>query len=573
MSFEADPPESDPQRKPSGNLEDGQTTFETTSLQASVAQSEGDKTPPVSPAQMSFLHPTSLIFDFLAHAKTYIVPALIGLFYGASEGQGFLLIISAVIVIPTLLHSIFSYFTLRYCISENQLIVRDGIFNRNIRTVPLGRIQNIDSVQNPLHRLFKVAEVKIETASGTKPEAVLRVLSVDKMNSLRASVFENPTQLSGDELPNTPTIGDPATVAGQFQPSDNEPSNTSKDLLKIPLAWLFKAGLASNRGMVLVSISLGIFFQFTNNKFNFSVKGVTDLIRSSVGPAEATETPQSPLVVLGLSLLAILTVLALIRLLGVGWYVLRFYGYQLQRNGNDLRISCGLWTKVSASIPVQRIQFISIHRSLLMRCWGMAAIRIETAGGDSSQNENSTESISKRWFIPVIAEDRVTAIMQSLRPDLFWDEANFDFKTVSPKTTQRLIRISCIQSAMLGLIGLPISLAWGWIPGALLLPIFLLYAFKKGKSMQYARGSNEVVYRSGIFCRKTSITFFDKIQTLHVNQSPFDRHWGMATLCVDTAAAGPAGHRMQISYLDEHFAYDEFKRLRINAAGKEPVFG
>lgn len=569
MSFEVDPPESDPQRTPSENLEDRQTTFETTRLQGPVAQSEEDKTPPVPPAQMSFLHPTSLIFDFLAHAKTYIIPALIGLFYGATEGRGFLLIISAVIVIPTLLHSIFSYFTLRYCISENQLIVREGIFNRNIRTVPLARIQNIDSVQNPLHRLFKVAEVKIETASGTKPEAVLRVLSVDKMNSLRSAVFESPAHLES----NNPTGESPAIEDGQSLPSANVPPNIPENLLKIPLSWLFKAGLASNRGMVLVSICLGIFFQFTNDKFNFSVKGIADLIRSSVDSAEVTETPQSPLVVFGLSLLAILTVLALIRLLGVGWYVLRFYGYQLQRNGNDLRISCGLWTKLSASIPVQRIQFISIHRSLLMRWWGMAAIRIETAGGDSSQNENSTESISKRWFIPVIAEDRVAVIMQSLRPDLFWDEANFDFKTVSPKTTQRLIRISCIQSAMLGLIGLPISLAWGWIPGALLLPIFLLYAFKKGRSMQYARGSNEVVYRSGIFYRKTSITFFDKIQTLHVNQSPFDRRWGMATLCVDTAAAGPAGHRMQIAYLDEHFANDEFKRLRINAAGREPVFG
>lgn len=569
MSFEVDPPESDPQRTPSGNLEDGQTIFETTRLQEPVAQADGDKTPSVPPAQMSFLHPTSLIFDFLAHAKTYIVPALIGLFYGATEGQGFLLIISAVIIIPTLLHSIFSYFTLRYCISDNQLIVREGIFNRNIRTVPLARIQNIDSVQNPLHRLFKVAEVKIETASGTKPEAVLRVLSVDKMNSLRSAIFESPAHLES----NNPTGESPAMEDGQSLPSANVPPNIPENLLKIPLSWLFKAGLASNRGMVLVSISLGIFFQFTNDKFNFSVKGIADLIRSSVDSTEVTETPQSPLVVFGLSLLAILTVLALIRLLGVGWYVLRFYGYQLQRNGNDLRISCGLWTKVSASIPVQRIQFISIHRSLLMRWWGMAAIRIETAGGDSSQNENSTESISKRWFIPVIAEDRVAVIMQSLRPDLFWDETNFDFKTVSPKTTQRLIRISCIQSAMLGLIGLPISLAWGWIPGALLLPIFLLYAFKKGRSMQYARGSNEVVYRSGIFYRKTSITFFDKIQTLHVNQSPFDRRWGMATLCVDTAAAGPAGHRMQIAYLDEHFANDEFQRLRINAAGREPVFG
>ena len=90
--------------------------------------------------------------------------------------------------------------------------------------------------------------------------------------------------------------------------------------------------------------------------------------------------------------------------------------------------------------------------------------------------------------------------------------------------------------------------------------------------MQYARRSNEVVYRSGILNRKTSITFFDKIQTLRINQSPFDRRWGMATLSIDTAAAGPAGHRMQIAYLEQQFANREFNQLRVSAAGREPVF-
>ena len=120
-------------------------------------------------------------------------------------------------------------------------------------------------------------------------------------------------------------------------------------------------------------------------------KRLLELIRNLNGAPEIADTTQSPWLVFGLSLTAVLVVLGLIRLLGVGWYIIRFHGYQLQRNGNDLRISCGLWTKISASIPIQRIQFISIHRSLLMRWWGLAAIRIETAGGDSSQNENSTD--------------------------------------------------------------------------------------------------------------------------------------------------------------------------------------
>jgi len=567
MSFEMEPSESNPQRSGEAEAEIGQNSNDPLDKN----KLEADEPKMVPTAQMSFLHPTSLVFDFLAHVKTYILPVAIGLFYGATEGQGFLLIISALLVIPTLLHSIFGYFTLRYCISDDQLIVREGILNRNIRTVPLAKIQNIDSVQNPLHRLLKVAEVKIETASGTKPEAVLRVLSVDKMNSLRSAVFESPAHFAKDASTDLPTEKFP-TVEGKYSQPVAATSD-SEDLLKIPLSWLFQAGLASNRGLVLVSISLGIFFQFTNDKFNLSVNRLEELIRSATGITLIPDTDLSPWLVFGLSLAAILVVLGLIRLLGVGWYVIRFYDYKLQRNGNDLRISCGLWTKVSASIPIQRIQFISIHRSLLMRWWGLAAIRIETAGGDSSQNENSTESISKRWFIPVIAEGHVTPIIQNLRPDLIWDEANLEFQTVSPRTTSRLVRLACLQTAIVFLIGLAVSLTWGWAPGLVLLPFLLIRAVKKGKSMQYARRDNEVIYRSGIFNRKTSITFFDKIQTLCIDQSPFDRRWGMATLCVDTAAAGPAGHRMQIAYLEEQFANTEFKQLRVSAAGREPVFG
>ncbi|MCP4096759.1 MAG: PH domain-containing protein [Planctomycetaceae bacterium] len=569
MSFDLEPPESNPQPPNDADQDNGQTS-DLSTHENQFGANEAAMTPT---AEMSFLHPTSLIFDFLAHVKTYILPVAIGLFYGATEGQGFLLIFSAVLVIPTLLHSILGYFTLRYCISDNQLIVREGILNRNIRTVPLARIQNIDSVQNPLHRLLKVAEVKIETASGTKPEAVLRVLSVDKMNSLRSAVFESPAHLAKVSQTNTAVVDLPAVENGHSQTINEFSPSESEDLLKIPLAWLVKAGLASNRGLVLVSISLGVISQFANDKFNFAFSSIGKFIRDANGAPELPDAPQSRWVVIGLSLAAIIIALGLIRLLGVGWYIIRFHGYQLQRNGNDLRISCGLWTKVSASIPIQRIQFISIHRSLLMRWWGLAAIRIETAGGDSSQNENSTESISKRWFIPVIAEDHVTPIIQSLRPDLIWDEANLEFQTVSPRTTNRLVRLACIQTVIVTLTGLAVSLAWGWLPGVILLPLLLARAVKKGKSMQYARRSNEVIYRSGIFNRKTSITFFDKIQILCINQSPFDRRWGMATLCVDTAAAGPAGHRMQIAYLEEQFAHDEFKDLRVSAAGREPVFG
>ena len=91
--------------------------------------------------------------------------------------------------------------------------------------------------------------------------------------------------------------------------------------------------------------------------------------------------------------------------------------------------------------------------------------------------------------------------------------------------------------------------------------------------MRYCRLENGVVYRSGILSRKISITFFDKIQTLRVDQSPFDRRWKMARLSVDTAAAGPANHTIAVPYLAESFAQDEFQRLREATVQTQPRFG
>ena len=91
--------------------------------------------------------------------------------------------------------------------------------------------------------------------------------------------------------------------------------------------------------------------------------------------------------------------------------------------------------------------------------------------------------------------------------------------------------------------------------------------------MRYARTENGVAYRSGIFNRKTSMTFFEKIQTLRIDQSPFDRRWNMASLSVDTAAAGPANHRIEVPYLEESFAQTEFQYLRVKTGQEQPVFG
>ena len=134
-----------------------------------------------------YLHPLSVIFSLVDLIKQNLIPAVLGIF-GAARGDLFFVGVAVLFFVPTMAVSLIRYFTIRYRISNGELVVQEGLIFQRVRTVPVERIQNIDLVQGVLHRMLNLAEVRVETASGTKPEAVLKVLSLDQVELLRAGV-------------------------------------------------------------------------------------------------------------------------------------------------------------------------------------------------------------------------------------------------------------------------------------------------------------------------------------------------------------------------------------------------
>lgn len=495
--------------------------------------------------ESSYLHPSSLVFTVISQLRQNLIPAALALF-GAAKGNYTFVIIAAIIFVLSITAATVRYLTLRYSIQNGELTVQSGMIFRRLRKVPTSRIQNIDLVQNVLHRLFGVAEVRVETASGTEPEATLRVLSLAQVENLRSKVR---SAASANQAQSTSELSE----AEQSQTSQTNIS----EVLRIPLSWLVKAGLASNRGMVMVGFAFGLYYQNLGEEGR-DFRNLRDQLRgiSNFLP-DMGEGWQMWLVYAS----ATIAVLLLIRLLGIGWFILRFFGYRLSQQGDDFKISCGLFTKVSATVPVRRIQFISIHRSVFMRWLGLASIRIETAGGAGKNNENATTSVSKRWFIPVVPESQIAELMSTIRPDLEWTEKSFDWQPLARRAASRFIRVAIVMTIFLMLVGVALSRPWGWVPGVVLSPLLIWYAIKRSRSTKYTRIGEGVIFRSGVFTRKTSITFFEKVQGASISQSPFDRRWGMRTLTVDTAAAGPANHVISVRYLDAAFAESEYREI------------
>ena len=64
---------------------------------------------------------------------------------------------------------------------------------------------------------------------------------------------------------------------------------------------------------------------------------------------------------------------------------------RLTRVREDLRIEFGLLTRVAATIPIRRVQTITIQQGLLHRWLGRASVRVETAGAELGTGVDATD--------------------------------------------------------------------------------------------------------------------------------------------------------------------------------------
>ena len=71
--------------------------------------------------------------------------------------------------------------------------------------------------------------------------------------------------------------------------------------------------------------------------------------------------------------------LILVRVLSVAWALLTLYDFRLTRIREDLRSDYGLFTRVTATVPIRRVQTIHVSEGPLHRWLGRAAVRAETA--------------------------------------------------------------------------------------------------------------------------------------------------------------------------------------------------
>ncbi len=499
------------------------------------------------------LHPLSVLFSFLTQLKGFAIPGILLLVGAGSAGWLGWQMWTALFLIPQALVSIARYVSFRYRYDENEMVIRSGVLFRNERHIPYRRIQNLDAVQNVLHRLFGVVEVRLETGGGDEPEAKMSVLPLAAFEEMRRRVF---AEKSG--------AGEPADAAAAVAELP-----AGRTLLHLPPRELMLYGLIENRGVVLLAAAFGLVWELEFLSGGFDrvfgrIFGEQTSGRGLVRSIASALLGQGGLPVgrIALALGAFVLLLLALRLFSMAWALVRLYGFRLTLAGEDLRTELGLLTRVTTTIPLRRIQTLTIREGPLHQLCRRASVRVDTAGG--SGGEEGEGAKQREWLAPILRRAELPGLLREVLPEL--DLAAVTWNPAAPRAFRRELKTSLLVAVA---VALPFVLLLKWWDLALL-AVLVAWAVAAARlhvaHLGWAVTGSAVLFRSGWLWKQVSIARFAKIQAVALHESPFDRRTAMARVRVDTAGAGDLSHRVDIPYLARETAQDLYNLLALQAA-------
>ena len=464
------------------------------------------------------LHPLSWLFVLIAQLKQFILPLVVLLFAGRGDRNDLWGLVAVGVLVAT---SLAEYFTYRYTLRGDGIRIRSGWLHRSLREIPFARIHNVNLHQSLLHRLFGVAEVRLEAAGGVKPEAQMRVLRMDQALALEALVRRR------------------GQVGDAINKSDAE---QAPPLLALSTAELVRLGLISNRGMLVVAAAFGALAQAGNDIFATVLERWGKLLFGRVSEFMGQHAHDSGLGI-GLAAISLAVVaLVLVRLLSVLLAILQFHGFSLRDEAGRISLERGLLARSRSSAKRRRIQAWSLREGVLHRWFDRRSLRVDTAAGQRGAQEQHT----LKDIAPIATPQRCDELIRHFLPDAGWGA--LDWKP--------LHRAAWLRIAVPGLLLVcAISAALYWRSGnvgliaLLLVPLQLWRAQRIAAACGYADNGRLVAWRSGWLAKRWNFAELDKVQALRLSQSPLDRRLGMASLLLDTAGASPFGAPLHLHHL------------------------
>jgi putative membrane protein len=371
-----------------------------------------------------------------------------------------------------------SWFFTRYVIDGSELRVDSGILTKRSRRMPYERLQSVDIVQPFAARMFAMAELKIEMAGTGENNTKLAFLRLAEAERLRRVLLERSSigRPRPDEQP-APTWGEP--------PPTNQPPGGQAGYGApgaVPTFEPAAPGRTDTTEAVLYRVSPYTLAASVALSTEFLVPAV--LLVGALGVGIVLHALVEMLPVIGPIALGVAQV--------TSRRFIREWGFELRQTDRGLRITRGLLSRTTQTVPLGRVQGLTIAEPMLWRPLGWCRLEVSVAGHARSGDHD--READKSTLLPVTSVRRVGGVVDDVIPAARLDSLAFD---PAPRSARWLRPI-------------------GW------------------RFLAVATTGDLIVTRKGWLMRRTSLVPHVKAQSVRLRQGPLQRRVGVATVHVDT---------------------------------------
>ncbi|MDV6378511.1 PH domain-containing protein [Sporosarcina sp. GW1-11] len=441
----------------------------------------------------------------------FIVVVVVNGFKSESSGpwyfQYWSAILFSILLISILVSGIIKWRRFDYWFEDQELRIESGLFVRKKRYIPFDRIQSLDYTEGIFHRPLQLVKVKVETAgssSGKDAEAELTAITKEAAGRIEEEIQRAKKMKM--------------KIIGPVLQQNEELVLVKKleELVEHPASAPVKFTMKTKDLLVLATTSSGIGV-ILSGAFVF-LSQIEELI-----PFDWLFGELESFVKFGVFVIGIMIVLGLLLvwLLSVVMTFVANYDFKVALDKNDLVITRGLLEKKRVTIPLNRVQNITIAENPFRQLFGYATVILNSAGG--------TGESSRIKLFPLAKRDRVIEPLQELFP-------NVDFSEPSEKIGKRgkyfYYRLKLFITFLI-----VVAVSYYLFPyglfASLLLPVVFTHGIWQYKTAAYAIMPKQLTMRYRGISRHTVFTVKDRIQSMEIDQNYFHRRKKVATLTIN----------------------------------------
>jgi putative membrane protein len=444
----------------------------------------------------------------VAHAADYIrqhyITLILFVVIGVGKESLFSLIFILGPFIFILISGIVKWYWFTYQIVDQELRVEQGIINKKNIYIPFNRIQAIDISRAPVQRLFGLVSLEVKTAGESSKEAKIHAIRLKEAEQIKATLRKG----ASDKI---------------IEETERE---KEAFIYKLPNKNLFIAALTNNRLLLIVSL-LAIIEQVFGEVYDYDQ--LFNLIQN-YWHLYATSF---------VIILLIIGLLIAAWLISFGYTIIINYNFSITVREDELLISRGLIKNIRLTIPLDRIQAITVKEGILRQPFGYASLLLEDAG------------YATTTLFPLIAKEKIPVFLSEVLPE--YHVENKSVQTPVPLSGLRRYLLRKVWKLLPVIILCWIFIPYGIFAWLLLIPGFLL-SWLQYKDAGIRVSDDTILLRSRILSKQTGIIKKYRMQAVKVHQNPFQARLNLGDFSL-YVISGKNKRRFRVRELPRQFSF------------------